>query len=133
LSISIQKFPGNSIEYFPVVRARLGVPGSLFALLETVGVVAGFEDVAMVGEAVQQGGGHLGVAEDLHPFAEVEVGGDDERGLLVELADQVEQQRAAGVGERQVAQLVEDDGVDLDQLPGEVARASPVAFPFPGG
>ena len=66
-----------------------------------------------MGEAVQQGRGHLGVAEDLHPFAKVEVGGDDERGLLVELADQVEQQRAARVGERQVAQLVEDDGILL--------------------
>ena len=38
----------------------------------------------MVGDAVQEGGGHLGVAEDPHPFAEVEVGGGDERGLLVE-------------------------------------------------
>jgi len=87
----------------------------------------------VVGEAVQQGRGHFGVAEDLHPFAEVEVGGDDQGGLLVELAGQVEQQRPAGVGERQVAQLVEDDGVDLDQLLGEVAGASPAAFPFPGG
>jgi len=87
----------------------------------------------VVGEAVQQGGGHLGVAEDLHPFAEVEVGGDDERSFFIELAGQVEQQRPAGAGEREVAQFVEDDGVDLDQLLGEVAGASPAAFPVPGG
>ena len=61
------------------------------ALFEAEGVVAGLEDVAVVGDAVEQSGGHLGVAEDLYPFAEGEVGGDDERGLLVELADEVEE------------------------------------------
>ena len=35
------------------------------------------------------GGGHLGVAEDGGPFAEGEVGGDDDRGTLVEPAHQV--------------------------------------------
>ena len=32
----------------------------------------------MMGEAIQQGGGHLGITEDACPFAEAEVGGDDE-------------------------------------------------------
>jgi len=54
----------------------------------------------MVGQAIQQSCGHLGVAEDGWPFAEVEVGGDDHRGLLVEMADQVEQQLTTGLGER---------------------------------
>ena len=31
---------------------------------ETVTVIAGFDDVAMVGEAVEQRGGHLRVVED---------------------------------------------------------------------
>jgi hypothetical protein len=59
----------------------------------------------VVGEPVEQGGGHLGVAEDGRPLAEGEVGGDDHRGLLVQLADQVEQQLAAGLGERQIARI----------------------------
>ena len=45
----------------------------------------------MVRDAIEQRGVHLGVAEDGGPLAEGEVGGDDDRGLLVELADQVEQ------------------------------------------
>lgn len=46
-------------------------------------------------EAVQQGGCHLCVAEDLGSFAEAEVGGDDHAGTLVELAQEMEQQYAA--------------------------------------
>lgn len=40
------------------------------AVLETVGIVTGFEDVAVMGETVQEGGGHLGITKDLNPFAE---------------------------------------------------------------
>jgi len=61
----------------------------------------------MMREPVEHGGGHLLVAEDLGPFPEGEVGGDDHRGLLVELGDQMKQQLACVFGERQVAQLIE--------------------------
>ena len=60
------------------------------AVLEAPAVAAGFDDVAVVGEAIEERGGHLGVAEHARPFAEGEVGGDDDGGLLVEAADQVE-------------------------------------------
>ncbi len=53
----------------------------------------------MVGEAVEERGGPLGVAEDRGPLAEV--CGDDYAGLLVELAEQVEQHGAARGTERQ--------------------------------
>ena len=43
---------------------------------ETIAVIAGFDDVAMVGQAVEQRGGHLGVVEDPGPFTEGEIGGD---------------------------------------------------------
>jgi hypothetical protein len=56
------------------------------AVLESPAFVAGLDDVAMVGEAVEERGGHLRIAEDGRPFAEGEVGGDDDGGLLVELA-----------------------------------------------
>ena len=105
---------------------RLGRSG---AVLEPPAVVAGLDDVAVVGEPVEQRRGHLGVAEDAGPFAEGQVGGDDHRGALVELADQVEQQLAAGLGERQIAEFVEDDEVQARELarragPGLPARAS---------
>ena len=77
------------------------------AVFEAPAVVAGLDDVAVVSDAIEQGRGHLGIAEHGRPFAEGEVGRDDHRGPLVELADQVEQQLAAGAGERQVAELLE--------------------------
>ena len=44
----------------------------------------------MVRKAIEQRGGHLGIAEDAGPFAEAEVGGDDDAGAFVELAEQVD-------------------------------------------
>src|SRR6185312_11692234 len=51
---------------------------------------------------IEHGGGHLGVAEDLGPIGEGEVGGDQQRGVLVELADQMEQQLPTGLAEREI-------------------------------
>ena len=48
-----------------------------------------------MGQAVRQSRGHLGVSGDGGPFAEAEVGGYDAPGALVELAQQVEEQRSA--------------------------------------
>ena len=48
----------------------------------------------MVGNAIKERGGHLGVPEDSDPFGKAEIGRDDEGCFLVELADQVEEQSA---------------------------------------
>jgi len=73
--------------------------------LERPGLVAALDNVAVVRLPVEQGCGYLGVAKDTGPFAEAQVRNHD-AGVLVE-HQQVEQQRAAGLAERQVAQLVE--------------------------
>ena len=78
----------------------------------------------MMGETVEQRGGHLGVAEDGWPFAEGEVGGDDDRGALVEPAHEVEEQLPAGLGEGQIAKFVEDDEVAAYELVRGAALAS---------
>lgn len=49
----------------------------------------------MMGEPIQQRGGHLGIAKDAGPFAEAEVCGDDDAGSLVKFAQQMEEQRTA--------------------------------------
>jgi hypothetical protein len=59
---------------------------------EAEAVVSGFQNVAVVGEAIEQRSGHLGITEDVSPLAEAEVGRDDDAGALVELGQQVEQQ-----------------------------------------
>jgi len=78
----------------------------------------------VVGQAVEQCGGHLGIAEHTGPFAEAEIGGDDDAGALVKFAQQVEEQCAAGCAERQVAQLVEDDEVGMDEAVGDLSGSA---------
>jgi hypothetical protein len=49
----------------------------------------------MMREAVEHGRCHLGIAKHAGPFAEAQIGGDGDGGLLVQLAQQMEQQRPA--------------------------------------
>lgn len=78
----------------------------------------------MMGQPIEQSRGHLGIAEHARPFGEAEVRGDDDAGLLVELGEQMEQERAARWAEGQISELIEDHEVKADetlgQLPGLV-------------
>ena len=85
----------------------------VIAVFESPALVAGLDDVAVVGEPVEERGGHLGVAEDDGPFAEREIGGDDDGGALVEPADEVEEELAAGLSERHLRQYEDRGGDDL--------------------
>src|SRR3546814_3954276 len=75
------------------------------AVFEAPAVVARLDDIAVVGDAVEQRRGHFGVAEHGRPFAEGEVRGDDDAGPLIKLADEVEQQLPSRAGERQITEL----------------------------
>ncbi len=66
-----------------------------------------------MGEAVEQRRGHLRIAEDSRPFTEAEFCVENHAGAFVELAQEREQQCAAGGAEPQVAKLVEDDEVGV--------------------
>src|SRR5215210_1400299 len=89
------------------------------AVLEAPALVAGFDDVAMMSQSIQQRGCHLGIAEDARPFGEGKIGCDDDRGALVEPADQMKEQLPAGLSERQIAELVEHDEVHAGEVIGE--------------
>ena len=52
-------------------------------MLEAVAVVACFKNMAVVGQAVQQARGHLGIPKHASPFAEAQVGGDRHAGAFV--------------------------------------------------
>ena len=67
------------------------------AAFEAPAVVTGLDDVAVMGQAVEERGRHLGIAEHAGPFAEREIGGDDDGGTLVKAADEVEQELTAGL------------------------------------
>ncbi len=94
------------------------------SVFEAPAGIAGLDDVAVVGEAIEHGGGHLGVAEHLRPIGEGEIGRDQQRGVLVELADEMEQQLATGLAKRQVAEFVDDDEIVAQQFLGEATAAA---------
>lgn len=71
--------------------------GLCAAVFKSVAVVAGLDDVAVVGESIPQGSRHFCVPKYVCPFSEAEIDVDDEACMLVELADDVEQQRATGL------------------------------------
>ena len=73
----------------------------------------------MMGQTVEQRGRHLGVAKNTRPLAECEICRHDHRGLLIEAADQLEQQLPAGLRERQIAELVEDNEILAAQIVGQ--------------
>ena len=54
-----------------------------------------FEDIAMMRETVEERGCHLGVTEDARPFAKGQISCDDDRGALIELAHEMEEQLPA--------------------------------------
>ena len=66
-------------------------PRWLFPVFKAVTLVAGFNNIAMMGQAIQQGGGHLGIAKYLCPLAKAQISGHDHGCLLVEPAQQMEQ------------------------------------------
>src|SRR5580704_15079826 len=92
-----------------------GFSGFRRAVFEAEAVVPGFKNVTAMGEAVEQRSRHLRVAEHGGPFAEAQISRDDDAGTLVELAEQMEEQRSAGGAERQVAKLVEDDEIGVGE------------------
>ena len=48
-----------------------------------------------MGNPVKQRGCHFGITKDSGPFAELQIGGDNDTGVLIKFGDQVEQKRSA--------------------------------------
>ena len=78
------------------------------ALVEPVAVTVHLEDVDVVGEAIEERAGEALGAEHLGPFVERQIGGDQGRAPLVALAEHLEQQLGAGLGQRHEAEFVDD-------------------------
>ena len=70
------------------------------ALLEAVAVAVHFQDVDVVGEPVEQSAGQPLGAEDLGPFLEWQVAGDQRGCAFIALTEGLEQQLGAALGQR---------------------------------
>lgn len=91
----------NGLENFPKITGKdrrkvssscegLLVIYRFFPLFKSIGIVASFQNIAVMRDAIQQRRGHFGVVKNLRPFPEIEIGGDDRRGFLVLMTDNME-------------------------------------------
>ena len=69
----------------------------------------------MVCQPIQQGGCHAFSLEDLAPVAERKVAGDQQTAAFVAIGEYLEQKLGPGPAERQVAQFIDDQKVELVQ------------------
>ena len=74
---------------------------------EAVGLSAGFEDVGVEGDAVDDGGDQAWVGEHSAPFAERQVGRDRDRGAFLAFSDDLEQQFGSARVDLDVSEFVE--------------------------
>src|SRR5512132_2723749 len=82
------------------------------------------EDDGVMEEPIEQRRGDDRVAEDVAPFGEAAVGGEDHRPLFVAGIDQLEEQVAAAGDDRQVADLVDDEQRGAAEPADAFAQAS---------
>ena len=98
--------------------------GGLPAALEPVALAVHLQDVDVMGEPVQQRPGQPLRAEDLGPFVEWQVGGDQDGAPLIALAEDLEEQFRADPRQWDKARFVDDQQVQAGQLPLQIQQPS---------
>ena len=88
------------------------------AVFEPPAGIACLDDIAMMGEAIEHGGCHFGVAEHLRPIGECQIGGDQQRRVLIELADEVKRRQYPDEFKREALELLVSSGRPLSQIAG---------------
>src|SRR6516162_6221760 len=71
-----------------------------------------FDDGGVVDQPIDGGEGHGGIREDLIPFAEGLIGGNQDRAPLVARADELEQHAGLGLVLGDVGKIIEDQKVE---------------------
>ena len=83
------------------------VPALGPALFEPVALSVHFQDVNVVGDAVKERAREALACKDRGPFLTGQVGGDDDRPVLVAPAEDVGQQLVCGLRQRHVSERVD--------------------------
>src|SRR5713101_5317469 len=83
-------------------------------LLRVLGAEAGagdLDEVGAVGEPIERGGGEEGIAEQLRPLGPIAIAGEQDRGFLISLIDDVVEVLGAGRAKAFETEVVEDEQV----------------------
>jgi len=92
-------------------------PGAAF-FLEAVALALDVKRCGIVQEAVKDGSCNDGVVEGFTPVEEALVAGHNHTGALVAASDQAEEQAGLKLGEGEVANLIHNQDLWVDQLGG---------------
>ena len=92
------------------------VDGRVFV---TITVIAGFQNVAMMGQPVQKRSRQFCITEHISPFWKAQISRDDHAGSFVQFAEQMEQQRTASLAERQITQFIQNDEISMGKAVGQ--------------
>ena len=77
-------------------------------LAQAVAGALDLDDDGVVKEAIEQRGSNHRITEDLTPFGEAAIRGEDHGALFVAGIDELEEQVAAARGDRQITDLIDD-------------------------
>ena len=92
--------------------------GEVGVLAHAVAAAADVDDMAVMQQAIDERSGHDLVAQDLAPLLEAFIGGQHSGCALIAPVDELEEEHGAGLADRQVADLVDDQerriGEDLE-------------------
>jgi hypothetical protein len=83
--------------------------------------------VGVVAEPVQECCGQLGIAEDLYPLAEGEIGCDESRASFVAFGQQVEEEFSAGAVERNKTKFIDKEQIRPRHAAMELSQETLVA------
>ena len=116
---------GAYFDRFADAKGDLGrTPPPRRRLLEPIALAVQLQNMDMVREAIEQRAGEPLAAEDACPFLERQIRGDNGRAAFMTLAEDLEEQLRAGLGERHIAEFVDDEqfdggelGLELEQTP----------------
>ena len=86
------------------------------AVVEAEALTVHFQDMDVMGQSVEQRPGQALGTERLGPLVEGKIRGDENRGALVALRDELEQQLRSGLRQRDEAQLVNDQQLVVGEL-----------------
>src|SRR6266571_4390970 len=81
---------------------------ALLALFEAIAVAVHFEDVDVVCQPIEQRAGQPLGSKHAGPLVERQIAGDEGRGALVALAEDLEQELRAGRRQGHIAELIDD-------------------------
>lgn len=103
------------MEFFHPFRLQFGsvLPQFLLWMFYSVGIASQREAFGMVQDPIEQGRGQHRVPHHLGPLSDLLVGGEDYRGLLIHVADQVEEAVGLFAPDRGETDLVDDHQVRL--------------------